>query len=544
MSSKLTTRKSALMAIIATALIAIAGFTGSATAAQRICDDGTHPPCDGGGGGNEPPDYGDLIILYRDASGVPILDGNQCQQPIAFPSDMCALDCTGQDPCLVEVEETTCAVAPSDASCTQEVEFGRINEARTTESVFASQLEDVVVNLAIADCVTLDPAGRLVASRVVDEETVLTSTIDSPLQNLAIYRQLMLTGDLGAPLPEGVDILGTAARGLGVASDKGGEVNVDMVAYLNFMMGLSDPATPTILDKLCIDVKEEVMGTVQLVQKCFLDYGNYPPDDPLSGNARTYPHTNNVAAPAAALNGTGFAYQRTENFVALPAPPYIDDPSGSGQTDIAGWFEYLAQIPGYDDPPWFEIKQGPIMNAVFPNGNGGNPGFTGGNIGGFAQAADDTRAVINYMHNWPVPGDFPTPVPCEASGDINYDVSISEESGLQVPTRMVATAEDREFVVTVANAGPQAATGHVTLTAAAAAGGPVNGSPWTLEFTDLAAGANTSWTEIFTIAEPHLRTTINWTATIVAVDDVNELNNSVTATTKVKVTGVSGGGKP
>ena len=528
MFSKFTTRKSALMAITAAALIGIAGFTGNAIAAQKICDDGTRPPCDGGGGGNEPPDYGDLIFLHRDVNGVPILDGNQCQQPLAFPSESesCTLECT-EEPCLVGVNAATCAVIADDASCTKEVEFGRINEARSTESVFASQLEDVVVNLAIADCVTLDPAGRLVASRVVDENTVLTSTIDSPLQNLAIYRQLMLTGDLGVPLPEGVDLLLTAARGLGVAADKGGEVNMDMVAYLNFMMGLSDPATPTILGKECIDVKEEVMGTVQLVEKCFLDYGSYTPNDP--------------------PNGTGFAYQRSENFMALPAPPYIDGPSGSGQTDMAGWFEYLALMPE-SDPPWFEIKQGPIMDAVFPNGNGGNPGYTDGNIEGFAQAADDTRAVINYMHNWPVPADFPTPVPCGASGDINYDVSISEESGLQVPRQMVATAEDREFIVTIANAGPKAATGHVTLIADAEDGGPVNGSPWTLDFTDLAADDSASWAEIFTIAtiddEPYVRTTINWTATIVAEDDVNELNNSVTATTNVKVTGGGGGGKP
>ncbi len=70
----------------------------------------------------------------------------------------------------------------------------------------------------------------------------MASTIDSPLQNLAIYRQLMLTGTIGAPLPEGAGTLDTAARGLGAASDKTGEVNVDLVAYLNQIMGLSDPA--------------------------------------------------------------------------------------------------------------------------------------------------------------------------------------------------------------------------------------------------------------------------------------------------------------
>ncbi len=106
-----------------------------------------------------------------------------------------------------------------------------------------SQLEDVVTKLAIADSTSLDPAGRMVASTCPGDE-VTTSTIDSPLQNLAIYRQLMLTGTIGTSLPRvKTDMLDTAARGLGAASDKSGGVNVDMVAYLNQIMGLDEMLT-------------------------------------------------------------------------------------------------------------------------------------------------------------------------------------------------------------------------------------------------------------------------------------------------------------
>ena len=104
-------------------------------------------------------------------------------------------------------------------------------------------------------------------------------------------------------------------------------------------------------------------------------------------------------------------------------------------------------------------------------------GFTDGNIGGFAQAADDTRAVIDFMHTNPVSVDFVSPVACYVcpppSGQDPpigaYDVSISEESGLQVPKQMVDGSEGREFVVTVANASGSAdpATGTVTVTAKA-----------------------------------------------------------------------------
>jgi hypothetical protein len=512
-------KKKLFIGLLGALLIGTVGFGGGAIAAPKLCDDGTRPPCEGGGGGgNEPPDFGDLIILHRDDFGVPILDGSQCQQPVAFPSDSCLVECIEGEPCLVPVDPLTCAVEIGYATCTEEVDFGRINLARATDTVLASQLEDVVVNLAIADCTTLDPAGRLVASRYLDEMTLLTTTIDSPLQNLAIYRQLMLTGDLGVPLPDGVDMLATAARGLGVALDKTGTGNVDLVAYVNHIMGLSDPDSQTVLEKTCIDVKEEVMGTVQLVEKCFLKYDV-------------------------------FGYERDANFGSLPAPAYI--PEG---TPTDGWFEYLAPVGnGGQIDPTFEIAEGPILNAVFPDGLGGYElGFMGGDIGGFAQAVDDTRAVIQFMHNWAVPAEYETAVPCDAApGPGNYDLSISEESGLQVPVQMVANTEGREFTVSVANAGPQAASGSVVVTAVPAAGGPVlveedDGTwvegPFVFEFTDLAAGMSSSTTEFFRIDEPYQRTTITWTATAEGEHDVNPSNNTVTATTNVRVTGGGGGG--
>ena len=460
------------------------------------------PPDDGGD--NEPPDLGDLIILYRDADGVPILTNeiDLCQQPIAFPSDACEVECDDSEPCLVPVNPETCGVVAGYESCTREVDFGRVNEARSPETVFETQLEDVIVNLATADCITLDPAGRLVTSRVNDDGLVTTSAIDSPLQNLAIYRQLILTGFLGSD--PGISLPGntldTAARGFGVASDKTGEVNVDMLAYINQIMGLSNPGTTTILDpKTCIEVREEVMGEVLQVQKCFLNYAAY-------------------------------GYDRALNFSALPAPPYIPelDPAD-------GWFEYLDlwAEANADDPDLFYINQGPIMDAVF----GIEPGFMDGNIGGFAQAADDTRAVIEFMHNNPIPIGYETAVPCEGSGEIFYDVSISEQSGLQVPTQYVNGTE-REFTVTVDNesSSPDVASGIVTLTAVAK--DEIIGF-WEFTFTDLAPGSDESWTGFF-IFDLGSSGTITWTATAISDTDVNPLNNSVTLTTNVKNT--SGGG--
>jgi hypothetical protein len=513
----------------------------------------------GGGGGSgggsdgesgDTPDYKELVILYRDENGVPIptepqlvIDpetglevwGGLCRQPIAFNvsndfDTMCPTSCAvkiGGKDVVSSIDQYSCAVAAECTGCTQEVDFGRINVARSGSSVFESQLDDVIVSLSTADCVTLDPAGRLVANTVengIDPTTpiVVTSTIDSPIQNLAIYRQLMLTGDIGVGLPEGVDVLNTAARGIGTASGKSGEVNVDLIVYLNQIFGLTE-VDDTILGKLYEDYREEVKGNMETVTKVFLDFGDY-------------------------------RYARLDNFSSeaksLPRPAYI-----LGDTSF-GFFEYLAVTP--DNLDRFFIKKGSILEAVFCNnfdenghcvadmadsttGEGIAAGFTGGNIGGFAQSADDTRAVINFMHNWPMPLDYATPVSCVASSNITYDLSISNESGLQVPVRMIDGMEEgREFIVSIANAGPDAASGTVTVSAEETNGRTINGSPWIFEFTDLGANRSESFTQIF-IIDLGYATTINWTATVASADDANPNNNDVTATTSIKVT--QGGGR-
>ena len=162
--------------------------------------------------------------------------------------------------------------------------------------------------------------------------------------------------------------------------------------------------------------------------------------------------------------------------------------------------------------------------------------MTAASLIGFAHAADDSRAVIDYMHSWAVPVPDATPLTCSASGEIHYDVSISSDSGLQVPRRMVAGTEGREFTLTVANAGPDEATGTAIVNATDQSGNILATFPRTFTFT-LNAGASTSWTESFSV---DYATTVDWTATAEAPYDVNTANNTVTETTVV--TGGGGGG--
>ncbi len=166
-----------LVTLLGALLAGTVGLTGDAFAQGNGNGNGNG----GGGGGAVPPDYGDLIILYRDSTGVPILDENFCQQPIGFPENVgCPIPvgCDGADPCLIPTDSATCGIEPLYASCANEADFGRVNLSRASDRVLASQLQDVLVNLAIADCTTLDPAGRLVYSRIIGTE-LATGTIDS-----------------------------------------------------------------------------------------------------------------------------------------------------------------------------------------------------------------------------------------------------------------------------------------------------------------------------------------------------------------------------
>ena len=226
------------------------------------------------------------------------------------------------------------------------------------------------------------------------------------------------------------------------------------------------------------------------------------------------------------MGGANFAYDRGANFGALPAPAYI--PAAAPEQ---GWTEYLGVLSVLDpvlNQPTFVRVQGPTLAAV-PE-LVANPVLTAPNIGGFATAADDARAVIDYLHSWPLPADYATALTCGASGATHYDVSISADSGLQVPVRMVAGTEGREFTLAVANAGPDAATGSVVLTAVDSNGASIPTFPRTYSFTDLAPGTSQSWTEGFSI---NYKTTVTWTATITALFDVNPGNNSVTEITTV-----------
>jgi hypothetical protein len=108
--------------------------------------------------------------------------------------------------------------------------------ARSPTSVIDKALNDAITKLTVDGVVIeTDAAGRI--TYTVDG---VTSTIDSPLENLALYIDLMTglasdsTSDAEAALGD-LATLNTAAALLAGVADKTGEISIDYVFYQNLI---------------------------------------------------------------------------------------------------------------------------------------------------------------------------------------------------------------------------------------------------------------------------------------------------------------------
>jgi hypothetical protein len=180
--------------------------------------------------------YGDMYVILRDDNGVPILSAAGFVQPIDAEGNLIPLDAEG---------------APIDPSLAIEVELSRLNVGRSPTQVLDRRASEVVTLLNSATAISFDAAGRLVVTTADG-----TSTIDSPLENLAIYVALMTTGTI----PGVTDLPGTefdylvdgtftsqdlqAATGLfAAAADKYTSLSADAVAYMNAILGINTVTT-------------------------------------------------------------------------------------------------------------------------------------------------------------------------------------------------------------------------------------------------------------------------------------------------------------
>ena len=285
-----------------------------------------------GAGGGQPSNagstkgdlFGDLWVILRDDNGVPILTSEGWVQPIDENGDPIPLDEEGM---------------PIDETATMEVELGRLNVGRAPSKVLQTRADEVITLLNSATDLTVDAAGRLVLT--VDGEA---KTIDSPLENLAIYVALLTQGTI----PGVTDLPGTefdfmvdgtytladleaSAAFLAAATDKSGEFTSDEIAYIDAFLGINTT-------------------TVGEVTYSVIDYST-------------------------------FSYDRSDTYDGVMATVLVEQEDGS-----------------------FKPETVDVYDAVFGDENGdGVDASASGSLDAYTLAADDARMVIEFIHEYAVP---------------------------------------------------------------------------------------------------------------------------------------------
>ncbi len=182
--------------------------------------------------------YGDLVVLFRDlATGEPIPAGTSVDPEtgeVITEYYVCLdLDCT-------EKVATEFGEIPEGVTAI-EVDFGRSSVARAPDRVTDQALTEALDKLTTAEDVGVDAAGRI--TYISDG---VTYTIDSPLENLALYIDLAAgladqttTSETEAALGEvGLATLDTAASLLAGLADKTGDITLDYLVNENVIAGV------------------------------------------------------------------------------------------------------------------------------------------------------------------------------------------------------------------------------------------------------------------------------------------------------------------
>lgn len=214
--------------------------------------------------------YGDLYVLIRDlVTGVAFTETiNGVVYPLVQAYDANGVLLPGvsipRDPAtgdlLTQLPDGT-KVFPA------EVDFGRLSVARAPAKVTEHSLTEALSKLTVTGAVvTLDAAGRF----VITVDGVVT-TIDSPLENLALYKAIAnLTGTdrtisvtttleggstpvtYSYTIPDSVNIDMLKASLLAASGDKYGVITLDTVMYVNPIVGVTDDLSAVTYDRKTI----------------------------------------------------------------------------------------------------------------------------------------------------------------------------------------------------------------------------------------------------------------------------------------------------
>lgn len=216
--------------------------------------------------------YGDLFVLIRDPiTGVALTETiNGVVYPLVQAYDANGTLLPGVSiPRDAEGNLLLTGTKPDGTTyvyTTQEVEFGRLSVGRAPSKVLDHSLVEALSKLTTGT-ISLDASGRLVITTIVDGVPV-TSTIDSPLENLALYKAIAnLTGtdrtisitatasDGGGTttytwtVPTAINIDLLKASLLAAASDKTSTFTLDTLMYTNPIVGVTDDLSTFTYDR-------------------------------------------------------------------------------------------------------------------------------------------------------------------------------------------------------------------------------------------------------------------------------------------------------
>ena len=217
--------------------------------------------------------YGDLWVVLRDDNGVPLLFKDADGDGIYDADEACTTNTAGcyPQPYYIDGDNNTVLIAldaeghPLIEEQIMEVEFGRLNVGRAPSKVFDKSLARAMDAILQPGAVlSLDASGRVVIT--VDG---VSKTIDSPLENIALYVALLteganLQGNLKARFDTATATLSSlysatynemdlAASLLAAGADKTATISTDMVAYLNRIYGIATMTPADFVDYSTFD---------------------------------------------------------------------------------------------------------------------------------------------------------------------------------------------------------------------------------------------------------------------------------------------------
>jgi hypothetical protein len=381
--------------------------------------------------------YGDLYVIERDGNGAPITreisyeaEGDtvvvDCKQPLAADCSMLPLwgDCQGVGVLPLDCEfdpevNDACEVYEDYHESLQEVSFGRASVTRSQPFVLDSAYAEVLRTFNSASAIEFDPAGRPMAISLEGEKT-----IDAPLGNLSLYREVMTNGCLGSVIDEqvgeggvvteitvaleesAIDLVSSVAPSLICPYDSNGDPSTpdpdgvsvaDMMHATGFLAGALDKSEPFRLDELINLNTYLQINSWEYVQdkknrNLTILYFLFQDDE--SGDF-TYDREVRFSSDETAEL---LVYQDTGAFF-IDSLLYLFDANSSSypfdRVDLAGSNLTVCR----DGYPYPVVCDSAAADAYDPD----NGLYGCGGANWFTQAVEHSRKTIWYLHNWAPP---------------------------------------------------------------------------------------------------------------------------------------------